>query len=308
MLAPALGMVLVPKEVRDYVEELPHPAGLMGCRAAGETMSHACCEYDIAVFGQGEDRLDRVGGHVVELVHIAGRPREHLVALKGIEIIRDSKEFSLSSSLKGIGEEKFRKALVASGKKALVSSLFCQQKFRIAGEKKQQWPITGAMWLKIASYHLVAGTLAVFGARPMPLHELAQARQAELPADMADGIQAALECIGTERATRPAIARSTEAMLELKSKDYDRELVRAKMQHLLEKSMLADCYYYAGKVAADNLAAKNDNAFFTRYAKLVQLAMDLSGDEQKLEKLQKAMSLAAKRGLKDSPSSAPIFF
>ncbi|MEO9364037.1 MAG: hypothetical protein ABI348_09070 [Nitrososphaera sp.] len=233
----------MPKAVRDYVAELPHPAGLMGCRATGE-MSHACCEYDIAVFGQGEDRLEKVGGHVVELVHIT-RPRDHLVALRGMSIIRDSKEFSVSSTLHGITEERFKRALFASGRKAMISSLFCQQRFKLA--KEQQ---AGAMWLKMASYHLVAGTLAIFGARPMPLHELAQARQADLPADAADGVQAALECIGIERATRPAIARSTEAMLELKSKDYDRELVRAKVEHLLEKSMLADCYYYAGRAAA----------------------------------------------------------
>lgn len=296
-------MVLVPKAVRDYAAELPHPTGLVGCRATGE-MSHTCCEYDIAVFGQGENRLEKVDGHVVELVHIS-RPRDHLVALKGMSIIRDSKEFYVSSALNGITEEKFKRALFASGRKALVSSLFCQQRFKLSREKQQ--PATGAMWLKMASYHLVAGTLAVFGARPMPLHELAQARQADLPADAADGVQVALECIGIERATRPAIARSTEAMLELKSKDYDRELVRAKIEHLLEKSMLADCYYYAGRVAAENLASRND-AFFRRYSKLVQLAMDLSGDEQQLEKLQKSLSLAAKRGLKTDATTTATFF
>jgi hypothetical protein len=255
------------------------------------------------VFGQGENRLEKVGDHIVELVHISRR-RACLVALKDMSIIRDSKAFSVSSTLKGITEEKFKRALFASGRKALVSSLFCQQRFKLA--KEQQ---AGAMWLKMASYHLVAGTLAVFGARPMPLHELAQARQVDLPADAADGVLAALECIGIERATRPAIARSTEAMLELKSKDYDRELVRSKVEHLLEKSMLADCYYYAGKVAAENLALRND-AFFRRYAKLVQLAMDLSGDEQQLEKLQKSLSLAAKKGLKitATTSATTTFF
>ncbi|HVX03229.1 MAG TPA: hypothetical protein VHA09_08755 [Nitrososphaera sp.] len=300
MLAPALGMVLVPKAIREYVAELPHPAGLMGCRASGAgKMSHDCCEYDIAVFGHGQDRLDKVGAHyVVELVHITGRQRDHLVALKDIEIITDSKAFSVSSALKAIGEERFKKALYASGRKALTSSLFYQQRFKIASEKQHQ-AAAGAMWLKIASYHLVAGTLAVFGTRPMPTHELAQARQVkDLPADMTDGIQAALECIGIERATRPGITRSIEATLELKSNDYDRWLIRAKIQHLLESSMLADCYYYAGKVAADNLRNRSNVSFFTRYAKLIQLAMDLSGDEQRLAKLQKSMSLAAKRGLR----------
>jgi hypothetical protein len=224
------------------------------------------------------------------MVHVC-QPKDHLVALKDAVVISDSRTFSMSSMLKDVSEEKLKKALFASGRKDLVSSLFCQQKFKLARD-----PVAGAMWLKAASYHLIAGTLAVFGARPMPLHELAQARRLDLPADRAEGVQAALECIGIERATRPAIARSTEAVLELKSGDYDRELVRAKMSHLLERSMLADCYYYAGRVAAGKLAAKSD-AFLRRYGKLVQLAMDPSSDETQLGRLQKSLFSAAKKGL-----------
>lgn len=281
-------MLLIPGQVGDYVKGLAQPACLVGCRT-GE-MSLDCCEYDIFVFAQGENRVERVGGHAVELIHV-GQPRNHLVALGGASVIGDAKAFSLSSTLKEVSKEKWEKALRAHGKKELVSSLFCQQKFKLAKD-----PATGAMWLKMASYHLVAGTVAVFGARPMPLHELAQARSLDLPADTAGGVQAALECIGIERATRPAIARSMEAVLELKSGDYDRDLAHEKMTHLLEKSMLADCYYYAGRLASEKLAARND-AFFRRYAKLVQLAMDLSSDETQLAKLQKSLFSAAKRGL-----------
>ncbi len=281
-------MLLIPREVRDYAAGLPHPACMVGCRT-GE-MSLGCCEYDIFVFGQGDDRVECIDGHVVEVMHV-GQPRDHLVALRGATIVNDSETFSVSSTLKDVSKEKWDKALLASGRKDLVSSLFCQQKFKLARDSA-----TGAVWIKMASYHLVAGTLAVFGARPMPLHELAQARRLDLPADTAEGVQAALECIGIERATRPAIARSTEAVLELKSGDYDRELVRDKMSHLLGRSMLADCYYYAGRVAAGKLARKND-AFFRRYGKLVQLAMDLSSDEHQLAKLQKNLFSAAKRGL-----------
>jgi hypothetical protein len=253
-------------------------------------MSLDCCEYDIFVFAQGENRVERVGDHFVELIHVSS-PRDHLVALGGAGVISDSKTFSLSATLKEVSREKWGRALRAHGRKELVSSLFCQQKFKLAKD-----PAAGAMWLKMASYHLVAGTIAVFGARPMPLHEMAQARALDLPADTAGGVQAALECIGIERATRPAIARSMEAVLELKSGDYDRELVRGKMSHLLEKSMLADCYYYAGRLAAEKLAPRT-GAFFRSYAKLVQLAMDLSSDETQLARLQKSLFPAAKRGL-----------
>ena len=284
-------MLLIPSQVRDYAVGLPHPACLVGCRVSG--LSLDCCEYDIFVFGPGTNRVEQVAGHAVEVMHV-GRPKDHLVVLRDAAVLNDSEEFSLSSALKDISKEKYNRALSAYGRKELVSSLFCQQKFKLA-----KGPAAGAMWTKMASYHLIAGTLAVFGASPMPLHELAQARRLDLPADRAEGVQAALECIGIERATRPAIARSMEAVLELKSGDYDRELVRTKMSHLLEKSMLADCYYYAGKVAAGKLAAKND-AFLRRYGKLVQLAMDLSSDETQLGRLQKSLFSAAKKGLEST--------
>jgi hypothetical protein len=281
-------MLLIPSQVRNYAADLPHPACLVGCRTSG--LSLDCCEYDVFVFGPGTDRVEHVAGHAVEVMHV-GRPKDHLVALRDAAVLNDSEEFSLSSALNDVSKEKHDKALSAYGRKELVSSLFCQQKFKLA-----KGPAAGAMWAKMASYHLVSGTLAVFGARPMPLHELAQARRLDLTADRAEGMQAALECIGIERATRPAIARSMEAVLELKSGDYDRELVRAKMSHLLEKSMLADCYYYAGKIAAEKLAAKSD-ALLRRYGKLVQLAMDLSSDETQLGRLQKSLFSAAKKGL-----------
>ena len=76
-------------------------------------------------------------------------------------------------------------------------------------------------------------------------------------------------------------------MAELKSGDYDKELARHKAEHLLEKSMITDCYYYLGRMASESLAGRGD-AFFSKYAKLVQISMDLSSDIQELEKLQKA--------------------
>jgi hypothetical protein len=284
--ATMLLLTTIPAAVADYVAALPHPAGLVGCRADG--VPHDCCEYDIAVFGQGKDTVVQAGGHAIELFHVnmAGA-----ASLGKVEVIKDSPSFALSSMLQSIAPRQ-KKALAAAGRKSLVSSLFCQQKMKAA---KQQ--VAAAMWLKMAAYHFVHGTLALAaGARPMPLHELAQVRQAELSTDAADGVQAALECIGVERAGRPAIARSIEAVSELKSGDYDRDLMRSKAEYLLEKSMIADCYYYLGRAAAESTAGKN-NAFHSKYGKLVQLSMDLSSDTQQLERLQKSLFRAAKKGL-----------
>jgi hypothetical protein len=131
----------------------------------------------------------------------------------------------------------------------------------------------------------------------MPLHELAQVRQSKLANGVADGLEAALECTGIERATRPAISRSIEAVMELKSTDYDKELALSKIRQLLGRRMLADCYYYAGRIAAKSLVSKN-NSFYGKYSKLVQLAMNLSSDASHLQKLQKRLFRAAQSGLK----------
>ena len=250
----------------------------------------------MAVFAHdgGENKVVRIGEHVVELVHFDRQPKNHVVDLSGMSVIRDTNKFFLSSAVQDITPEKYQKALNAAGKKSLISSLMLQQKMNSAVDH----PTLAAMWAKLAAYQFIAGTLALAGKRPMPLHELDQVRQAEAPAGMADGLQAALECIGTERATRPAISRSIEAVRELKSKDYDDALVMSKINYLLGRQMLADCYYYIGRTAAENLLAKRNDSFYTHYAKLIQLSMDLTSDVQHLQKLQRRLFRAANTSLK----------
>jgi hypothetical protein len=261
-------------------------------------MSLDCCEYDLAVFAPAESQnnnqvMQIEDGLAVELVHFAGPAKNHVVELGGIIVLKDDAKFILSSAAKDITPAKYSKALAAAGKKSLISSLFYQQKMRQA-----KHPAVAAMWLKLAAYEFMGGMLALSsGGKAMPLHELEQARQADADGSVAEGVEVALECIGIERATRPAISRSIEAIKELKSKDYDRDLFVSKVEYLLGRSMLADCYYYAGRVAAKNLAGRKD-LFYSQYAKLVQLALDLSSDMQHLEKMQRRLFRAANGGLK----------
>lgn len=276
----------VPAAVRKLADDLMHPVALIGCHATKESLD--CCEYDLAVFTAGNNRVVNVSGHTVELIHFDKPPTNYIVELGGMEILNDKYNFMLSSAAADIAK-RYKKALAAAGKKSLIMSLFSQQ---IMGQVKH--PVVAAMWLKIAAYDFIEGTLALLGNMPLPLHELEQIRQADIKGD---GVEVSLECIGIERATRPAILRSIQAVMELKSKDYDRELFASKVSSLLEKSMLADCYYYAGRTAAKNLA-EHDDTFHSRYVKLVGLALDLSSDAQHLERLQKKLFKAARSGLK----------
>lgn len=257
-------------------------------------MSLDCCEYDIAIFAEnpGDHQIVRLGDQVVELLYLSGSPSSNITELYGMTIIRDSNKFALASGAKEITQGKFMKALRAFGRKEIVSSCFCQ---RMAEQSRE--PVAAQMWYKIAAHRFVSGAIALSGKRPMPLHELEQTRHIEASAAVADGLSAAIECIGLERATRPSIARSMEALRELKSRDYDRDLVMSKIEFLLSKQMLPDCYLYVGRIASENLA-KRKGTFHQSYAKLIQLALDLTSDMQQTEKLQRSLFKAASSILK----------
>jgi hypothetical protein len=282
----------IPTAIKVFASEIVYPVALIGCRTS--KMSLDCCEYDLAVFAVSQEdnqanQVVQVDNRPVELMHITGSIKDHIIDLADMVILKDNSKLMLSSAAKDIIADKYKKMLAASGKKLLISSLFCQQKMR--GTKH---PMVAAMWLKIAAYEFIDGMLALSGNRPMPVHILEQVRQ--IDSRMAEGVEVALECIGVERATRPAISRSMGAIKELKSKDYDRELFMSKVSHLLERRMLVDCYCYAGRVAAKNIVSRKE-IFYSQYSKLVQLALDLVSDVQSLEKMQKGLFRATNRGL-----------
>lgn len=282
----------IPTAIKVFASEIVYPVALIGCRTS--EMSLDCCEYDLAVFAGSQEQnqanqVVQVDNRPVELMHLTGSIKDHIIDLADMVILKDNSKLMLSSAAKDIIAEKYKKMLAASGKKLLISSLFCQQKMR-----RTNHPMIAAMWLKIAAYEFIDGMLVLSGNRPMPVHILEQVRQ--IDSRMAEGVDVALECIGAERATRPAISRSMEAIKELKSKDYDRELFMSKVSHLLERRMLVDCYYYAGRVAAKNLVSRKE-IFYSQYSKLVQLALDLVNDLHSLEKMQKRLFRAVNRGL-----------
>ena len=206
---------LIPTAIKVFASEIVYPVALIGCRTS--KMSLDCCEYDLAVFAGSQEhsqanQVVQVDNRPIELIHVTGPIKDHIIDLADMVILKDNSKLMLSSAAKDIISEKYKKMLAASGKKLLISSLFCQQKM-----KRANHPMIAAMWLKIAAYEFIDGMLALSGNRPMPVHILEQVRQ--IDSRMAEGVDVALECIGAERATRPAISRSMEAIKELKSKD-----------------------------------------------------------------------------------------
>ncbi len=286
----------IPMSIKKYIDDnISSPVALIGCRATDPRISLDCCEYDLVIIMEDMDAyLDkylRIDHHNVELVNIWST-RKNIIATKGMIIVNGlvaHEVFSPSHSL-------YTNALAAFGKKSIVASLFCSDKIDTFVSKS---PILASMWLKISAYRFLEGMLALAGHRPMPLHELNQIRNLEFDEQyISDGIQVALTCIGIERSTRSTISRSSSAIMQLCSENYDKELIIEKANHLVKLGMLPDCYYYLGKIA-DRVLANKDSLFFNSYSKLIQISMDLGIDAPLIQKLNLELFATAKNVLKN---------
>jgi hypothetical protein len=276
----------IPSELVDYISNnFRYPAGIIGCRATNPEMSLDCCEYDIAIFNKQStgNRFIRLGSHGLELITLTETSRINVMKLHNMIIIQDDDSFSLSSANNVPGYQKYYlRVLRDLGKKSIINSLFYHEKI---SKNIQRNSVLAAMWLKIAAYDFLEGILALSEIKPMPIHELDQIRKITIERqDIAEGVKIALECVGLERATRSTISRSIEAICELNSMEYDKELIKIKVNHLLEKGMVSDCYYYLGKMGHRCLVYRNYE-FLSKYMKLIQISMDLTKDMQQLEKL-----------------------
>ena len=293
-------MKLIPSALIDYINNnIRYPVGIIGCRATNPEMSHDCCEYDIAIFNRKSDgnRFFQLGDHGLEFISQKKISTTNILDLYNMVIIQDNDGLILSSlSINKIhSAQDYLKVLRGFGKKSIINSLFYHEKIT---KSIQNNSVLAGMWLKIAAYDFMEGILALSEIKPMPIHELNQIRTISTKhQDMADGIKIALECIGLERATRSTISRSIEGICELNSMEYDKELIRIKVNHLLRKGMVSDCYYYLGKMGYRCLTDKDDR-FLSTYIKLIQISMDLTKDMQQLERLQSNLANASRIILK----------
>jgi hypothetical protein len=286
----------IPEAIKNYIDtNLPVPVALIGCRAV-DGASLDCCEYDIAAFddnaGYKANQVLDVDGHTLELVYLPNTIRTGFsfdIEMGNIICLRDRDDFAISSMVAKTKDRR-EKRLYALGKKAIIGSLFHHER---SLEASPRHPILSSMWLKFCAYQFLRGVLMLSGSWPMPLHELQQIRQVSMKRQaLSEGVNAALECIGAERATRPAIQRSLKGLMELDF-GYDRSIVMSKIQYLLTNGMLSDCYYYTGRVATDLLAGKA-GSFLAGYSNLIRVTMDLASDVESMQRLGKSLHMCSK--------------
>jgi hypothetical protein len=135
--------------------------------------------------------------------------------------------------------------------------------------------------------------------RPMPIHELNQLRQLEVKKDITnEAIQTCIACLGIERSTRTILNRSIRALKEILKERYDVELLSSKIEFLLNHKLLADCYYYIGRLVCNHLEQKN-NSSQMNYYKLNGIALDLTSDYENIKKMSALVKRDCKNLLKN---------
>lgn len=285
----------LPQEVQEFLSKNNESElALIGCRADSPDDSYDCCEYDIAVFGgniknNNFRKIIQLGNSTLELLNFPNQKVHNDISLSNMIKLNES-----NNLVSEYPKSDRKKLFIAAGKRRIVDSLF-----NVSKNSSAKAELNAALNLKIAAYSFIEGILLMSETRPMPIHELNQLRQVEVRKDFInEAIQTCIECMGIERATRTIINRSFEALREILKETYDIELLSSKIQFLLANGLLANCYYYIGKLVCNHLE-KKDNAPQMNYHKLNNIALDLTNDYEKVKKMSALIKRDCKLVLKN---------
>lgn len=288
----------IPDEVQAFMSKNSDlELALIGCRADSSHISYDCCEYDIAVLGSNENSYDKkiiqLGDNTIEFLHFPNYQKygHGDISLFNMIKLEESNDLFISPPPLEIDRKSW---YIAAGKRKVVDSLF-----NVSKNSRNRAKLDSSLNLKIAAYDLIEGILLISQTKPMPIHELNQLRQVEVRKDFInEAIQVCIECLGIERATRTIINRSFKALKEILKERYDVELLSSKIDFLLKQGLLADCYYYIGKLVCSHLENK-DNASQLNYHKLNSIALDLTSDYEKVKKMSALIKRDCKLILKN---------
>jgi hypothetical protein len=285
----------LPQEIQDFVNNNNElDLALIGCRADSPHESYDCCEYDIAILGGNIDdtfdkKIIQLGNSKLEFLNFQNQNVNEDISLFNMIELKESNV--LVSEYPKLDKKKL---FNAAGKRRIVDSLFNVSKNSSASAE-----LNASLNMKMAAYDLIEGILLMSETRPMPIHELNQLRQVEVQKDyIKEAIQTCIESLGIERATRTIINRSYKALREILKDAYDLELLASKIQYLLNNGLLADCYYYIGKLVCSHLEKKH-NLSQMNYHKLNSIALDLTNDYEKVKKMSALMKRDCKLFLKN---------
>jgi hypothetical protein len=236
----------------------------------------------------------QVGNDTLEFLDFPKYDHSEISLLNMVKLKNKTSNLLVSQDRHSTPISDIKRIFIGAGKRRAVDSLFNVSK--ISHTKAE---LNSALNLKIAAYNLIEGILLTSEIRPMPIHELDQLRQLEVHKDFInEAIQLCIECLGIERATRTIINRSYKALKEILKERYDIGLLQSKIEFLVDHGLIADCYYYIGKLVCSHLE-KKDYDYQLNYHKLNSLALDLTSDYENINKRSKLIKIYCKNLLKN---------
>jgi hypothetical protein len=274
---------MFPEKIQEYLSNKKNSElALIGCRADNSNISYECCEYDIAVLAKNGNGLGnsivQIGKEKLEFLDFSNY-NQNEISFLNMKKVENKTSSLLIPHKDSIRKTDIKRIFLSAGKRRAVDSLF-----NVSKTSTSKSELNLSLNLKIAAYELIEAILLISEIRPMPIHELNQLRQLEIRKDfIKEAIQLCIECIGIERATRTMINRSLNALKEIFKERYDIGLIESKIEFLVEHGLIADSYYYIGKLVCNHLE-KKDYAYQLDYQKLNSLALDLASDYENIKR------------------------
>ena len=290
--------IRVPRVISEYViKNLNAPAILVGCRATDLLISKPCCEYDILVLTDGNrpHEVMKIGSHWVELLRVPSNSKLLPIIPESVNrvVLNDMYDIRFSS----LRETVINNATRLSTKTAIARKLLitCLMRNPEIDRTSQKFPAISSMLLKISAYEIIESLILFYGLTALSLHQLELVRRYLEPNHYeTESISLALEIIGVERATNSVLRRSIPSYSRLAVDRYDRPLIEAKIDFLYRSVMIADCYYYVGKICSD-IVKSQSGEYWHRYKKLIQTGMDLSIDVEHIQRWSSEIRIVAKQ-------------
>jgi len=275
--------MMLSEKIQEYLSNKKNSElALIGCRADISNISYECCEYDIAVLAKNDNALcnnvTQIGKEKLEFLDFSNFNQNEISLLNMIKV--ENKTNSLLTPRNDCtSKSDIKRIFLSAGKRRAIDSLF-----NVSKTNTSKSELNLSLNLKIAAYELIEAILLISEIRPMPIHELNQLRQLEIRKDfIKEAIQLCIECIGIERATRTIINRSFNALKEIFKERYDIGLIESKIEFLVGHGLIADSYYYIGKLVCNHLEKKG-YAYQLDYQKLNSIALDLTSDYENIKR------------------------
>lgn len=275
--------MMLSEEIQKYLSnKKDSELALIGCRADNSNISYECCEYDIAVHAKNDNALSnnvtQIGKEKLEFLNFSNFNQNQISLFNMIKVENKTNSLLIPHD-DSTSKTDFKRIFLSAGKRRAVDSLFNVSKTSTAKSE-----LNLSLNLKIAAYELIEAILLISEIRPMPIHELNQLRQLDIRKDfIKEAIQLCIECIGIERATRTIINRSFNALKEIFKERYDLGLIESKIEFLVEHGLIADSYYYIGKLVCNHIEKKG-YAYQLDYQKLNSIALDLASDYENIKR------------------------